>query len=414
MAGRKSREIDTEAEEIEELQPGIEAQEDPLEQENVEQIQSILRSNELAGGKVAIRRKRKGDPESEYLYTDLPIADFDLEHLKGVFGGGLYFFDFKTAEGKYVRKNVRWRVSEAFKPQADPSAPLQANGDSKTDKLIAAMTAKQGDPNTILLAFMQMQQQQMQAAQQQQQAQMEAQRQHSAEMMSIVTAALKSTPQPSVVDQLAKLLGAAGPVLDFLKPKGGGAMKDALETIEIAKRIGGGGDGEGSTIGQLLSAAAPFIHAKLAQAAPAATTVTVAPAEAQTAQPTAAAIAEPAFDETNPDMVKALVVRELRELYPQMAKLAAKGVDAGSYYDVLASEIADKPELVKNALVEILKADNWIEIVFARPTIPNQAWFEQFRGYLLEDFGPQPEEAAAEPKAATVPAVVKEPKGGKK
>lgn len=357
-----------------------------LEAESIEKIEALLTSNDLAGGTVAIKRRKKGDIQAETIHTRLPISDLDLENLRTVYGGGEYELIFRSVGGQII-KGGRQRVLFAEAPSASAEShqqPVAHNGESKLAEILAG---KKDDSISVLAQMFQMAQQQNQVMMQAQQAQF----QQTLQMMATAMAQPKPTPMKDIAQMLAPFIPLAVKLIE------GRANEGPMKTIEMIAKVKelfpGAGDEGGGTVDRLLSTLGPVIASRLATATGGtpAQAVTVGPAEQPKVEP---APELPPPQETDPEMIKRILIQQLQAVYPTMAKAAAKGVDPESYYNVWASEIEDQPQLVLDQLVALLKADDWTQQVYGKQTIPNQEWFTAVRNFILEDFGPQPEQPA--------------------
>lgn len=362
-----------------------ESNDQPENSADLEKIDQILRDNDLTGGLVMIFRQGRHDLEPFFL-ASIPTDSFTVEDVVQRFGGGRYQFRFKDGRGK-MAAFARFSADHRLKGQIDdtPPAPAPPPPPPVTDSK---------DMMTLLMSML---------------AQAQGAQQKSSETLIAVVTAAMSRPEPQRVDPWASI----GPVLTAISPlvskameqKGPiGSIKEVLDLMKHAKSIGGGDEREGDGFSGIISAVGSLLaqRAQAQQPAPMIETngqPAFAGAAPVTMLPDAAASGLPTAPATSPNMtIEGKILFYGKMQLGKLSRAAQRGVDPVSYADVLLNELDDLDPAYAYALIDALKAPDWMVRIFGQTAVPFQPWFDQLREALLEE--PTEEENKVTEKAA--------------
>lgn len=355
-----------------------------------DEIRRIFSSNTLDGGYIRIMRRPPG--EINYSYCDkVLVSAFDLDHLKKLYGGGMYRLTAYNARGKYVtRKEVA--IDERIKGELDqkpsPGSPIGQGATVKETIDLAkqlqfpapapAPAAPPRDDSMMMTLLMKS---------------MESQ---TAIMVAALSANRQAPAQPHGLDikDLLPLLIAMVQKPDGAKPASIGELMAAVKQLKELTD----GDDEPKGIMDSVTEMLPgligaYSMAKQAQAAPA---PAPAPVRAQVvpSRPQAAiAPAGPEPEEEEPEEEEDSPVAR-----PQgMADIVIDAARRGAKPELYASMVVDMTPPAQAPIVKsVLTGEAWFAQLFGG--YPDAAalrpWLEKLRTLVLDAFN----RASTDPK----------------
>jgi len=371
---RKQREVIVEEDESEtenETDSRLVAEQQPdttAEAEELQAIERIMRENDLSGGQVMIFRRGRTDPAPLYL-ASMPAEQFSVDEVSRLYGGGRYDFKFKDSRSK-IRAQTRFGIDFRIKGEIDapPTAPTPAPA-----------VADNKDLTQLMFTMLQ---------------------QSNQNMVAIVTAALgrRDEPRPDPWASLAPLITAAAPLLSKMVENKGpmGSIKEVLEVIRHAKKLGDGKDDDDSAFSGILSAFGNLLSQRAgAMAAPPPTQPMISGAGTtsinlpqvmmgQKSEDIPASTAPPAPEPT-PMTPTDLVRQFARAQLPQFQRAAQRGTDPVSYADVLLDNLEDQAPQFVEPLLLMLRGPTWCQDVFGSHPLPYQPWFDGLRAALIDE-----------------------------
>ncbi len=370
----------------------------PEVDESADRIDEILKSNDLDGG--TVRLSRRGPSENSFSYvTKIKAAEFDIDFVKKVFGGGDYHGQTFRANGQMYKK-FEFSIDARFQGTIELPKGGQISGQPQVDP-VALMRqmhemGKDDKGNSVIM------QQMLKSQSEQSQQNIAMMQQNSKETMQMMIAMMTAlaTNRPAASDGLSvkdliALLPTLVPLFKSDKPP-----SNLLETIEALK-----GMRElvtAGTVAEAPEAPKTLMEQILASLPHVATTVQAlrggqptpqAPKPAVSAQPQLPVAGKP-IPGAPPVVAASPAVGAPAaagaddpkvQLLTTLVNAARKNKDVELYADLVNSELEDEdiPQFQ-----QILTNEGWFDLLFG--SLPDKAavrpWFEQLRTLLLESF----------------------------
>jgi len=328
------------------------------EDADLQQLQDLLKNQEMDGGEVEISRKRPMDRGFNYL-DKLPVAQFSLEDVKRQYGGGEYRCKLKRASGQFF-KSITFSIDMMFKGAMETASAAPAynggNGNAAdVEKIVTALTSRPGgnDNMQFMLAMMD-QNSKMQMAMLQ-------------SMTSVLVAAMGKKDSGSQQDFTPV-------IIEMLKTSRPDAIGELSKLIRLSRDLGADGKPaaeSGGIMDKLLEMAGPLVMGLLAkgqqpiiQTMP---NITPMPAPAPVSP-------APAPAESN--NMKSLFVS-------QLLNAAKSNADVMEWADTIDQMI---PEAQRAALLQVLARDDWMALIFEsrlNEAMLYRTWFDSLRNEML-------------------------------
>lgn len=390
--------------------------------ESANQIDEILKSNDLAGG--LIRLERRGPKDNGFAYIcKIKIDQFDIDHIKKMYGGGDYIGKTWRADGR-MYKSIQFSIDPRIEgilgelpkgapaaQQTDPVALMTAmhgltKDDGKRAQEMQMVLNAQKEQQTLLMTI-------MQESQKSQQAMVTA-------MMQAMAAARPAQSDSLSVKDLITLLPTLIPLLKGEKPVSAPSILDTIEALKGMKELVGNGTiapepPEPKTVMEQILGALPHAASIVAnlrgqpQPAPVATPRALPqPAKNGTppsgpvsravgAPPTAPAAATPA-----PTPAADPQQERIAKLLETLVNAARRNRDVDLYCDLVLEELEDSEVPM---FTQVLTSDTWFTSLFGN--LPDaailQPWFTNLRTLLLESLTDQPANGSPESTPVATP-----------
>lgn len=368
----------------------------PMERENDKQEQKIvelLRSEQLTGGTVNLKRRTLTDTKMNYL-TTMAADNFSQQVIAQMFGGGDYFAQFLKADGTFLT-SLNFSIDHQIPAKFPGGAGKPEEKTDRTPELVTAVTAaiRANAPpppappdNTLLLAMMK-------------------------QNGDLMVAALSRNQTPATDPALLAVLQSQTELMREMKAElargrnnqnnnGGGNIVGELEKIEalgdmlerMAERRGGKGEDKPDRLGQVITAlgpaAVPIVNkflgiAQQETAAPAAALPALpapsGPAAAVAAANAKAASAQPV--ETDP-MQNPLVAAYMAQFRTAALTAAGKGKDAFDWADSMLDNIGPQYHV---QIFTLANAEDWFEKIFGKEAGASLhlSWLLEMRNAIL-------------------------------
>lgn len=368
---------------------------DAADENSVNEIEAVLKANELEGG--ILRLNRRGPTDHSYVYVvKMPVKDFDIDYIKKVYGGGDYKAQTWRANGQ-IYKKFEFSIDGRFTGHIDPKAALESGGKSSANSAQDAMAIarmmndnqQKGPDMTQMMTMMQksssenmqMMVMMMQQSSQQMMAMMQAMGQTMAAAMA----------KPVGPDNSSAIMPVLIEMIRAGNNKGGASagpsLLEQVETLKLLKEIAnpsGGKDDdddekEPSMMERLAKVAVPLLFGGNFQ-------MPVLPTASVNNPPqTAAAPQVQVVTQVSPDEQQRL--SQTNGMMTQLLGAAERDSDPGLYHD-LTMESQSIEQLP--ALKQLLERDDYIQLLYNFDqallvrAIAKKAWFDTLRTQLLE------------------------------
>lgn len=364
------------------------SREEKADEESYQQIDDMLKANDLEGG--SIRLTRRGPGETNFSYVQkFKIQEFDIDFIKSSYGGGDYIGQTFRSNGQ-MGKRFTFAIDKRFKGTIDLSDrdTREAVREKGPDLVRLFEVMREGKSDGLDMATMM---QAMQKSQSDNMAMMMAMMQQSTQMMTsaMTSIASMSANKGGGGDDTVKALM---PVLIAMINKGGnsngGGIKDTIESMALLKGMwekegSDDGDKDESLMDKLFKFGGPLLNAMAAAKGGAAPRMLQAPAASP--QPGAAG---PQADGPKAEQPQAQPQVNTSEVTMLVMFLngAEKDSDTGLYCDMFMDMITS--EQIPMVTMLLNSADYLNQLYGSYPELLSRAllkksWFDALKMQIL-------------------------------